>query len=158
MKPQYLTLLQIFGPPVRFVVPLFQRPYVWDEVQQWSPLWEDIVEVAERVLRSNDAPIRGHFLGSIVLEQKTTGTGGIDRRAVIDGQQRLTTLQIILKAAAHAFTITAHKAEAAERASDARDAMLAADQVGSLITNPIYAVGEARYKVWPTNDDRDSVW
>jgi hypothetical protein len=40
----------VFMQPQRLVVPLFQRPYVWNEENQWVPLWNDIVRVADRVL------------------------------------------------------------------------------------------------------------
>lgn len=155
MKPQYLSLAQIFGPPVRFVVPLFQRPYVWNEEAQWAPLWEDIATVADRVLAAAPgAPVRGHFLGSVVLDQKHTGTGSVEQRSVIDGQQRLTTLQILLKASAFALLQAKEKAAAKDAKQDANQITLAWQQLGSLTANPVYAVGEESYKVWPTNDDR----
>jgi len=68
MKPRYISLAQVFGPPVRFVVPLFQRPYVWERKAQWEPLWEDVSTVADRVLQTTGgARLRGQFLGSFVL-------------------------------------------------------------------------------------------
>ena len=152
MKPRYISLAQVFGPPVRFVVPLFQRPYVWEQKAQWEPLWKDVSTVAERLLATPaGVPVRGHFLGSVVLEQESTGTGSVERRLVIDGQQRLTTLQILLKSAAHAFTT------AGASVSDNGDAFVrAGQQVASLVVNPAYAEGEEAYKVWPTNKDRSS--
>jgi uncharacterized protein with ParB-like and HNH nuclease domain len=36
------TIERIFGAPQRFVIPLFQRPYVWKRSEQLEPLWEDI--------------------------------------------------------------------------------------------------------------------
>lgn len=151
MKPRYISLAQVFGPPVRFVVPLFQRPYVWERKAQWEPLWEDVSTVADRVLQTTGgAPLRGHFLGSVVLEQESTGTGSVERRSVIDGQQRLTTIQILLKAAAHAFGT-----EATLVPSEEHDALAkAGQQMASLIANPAYADGDETYKVWPTNEDR----
>ncbi|MGK7870562.1 DUF262 domain-containing protein [Falsiroseomonas sp. E2-1-a20] len=150
MKPRYISLAQVFGPPVRFVVPLFQRAYVWEQKAQWEPLWKDISTVAERLLTTPaGAPVRGHFLGSVVLEQESTGTGNVERRLVIDGQQRLTTLQILLKAAEHAF------ASASTSVGDDSDVLTkAGQQVASLVANPAYAEGEEAYKVWPTNKDR----
>jgi hypothetical protein len=103
VKAQTLTPSAIFGYHVRYVVPLFQRPYVWSEARQWAPLWEDIRVVAERLL---DAPagfgapaVAPHFLGAIVVDQPQVPTSYIAARQVIDGQQRLTTLQLILDAA-----------------------------------------------------------
>ena len=151
MKPRYISLSALFGAPVRFVVPLFQRPYVWDRKDQWEPLWEDVFTVAGRVLNHvPHASVRGHFLGSVVLEQESTGTGSIERRAVIDGQQRLTILQILLKAGTDAFREVSIIGAPSDRDALSR----AANQLASLTSNPSYAEGEEVYKVWPTNQDR----
>lgn len=150
MKPRYISLAQIFGPPVRFVVPLFQRPYVWEKKAQWEPLWQDVSTVAERILAAAPgAPVRGHFLGSVVLDQESTGTGSVERRAVIDGQQRLTTIQLLLKAATHAFA-----AVAMAMPDNAEALAKPGQQTASLLANPAYATEEETYKVWPTNEDR----
>jgi hypothetical protein len=150
VKPRYISLAQVFGAPVRFVVPLFQRPYVWERKAQWEPLWDDVSTVAERILAADaGATVRGHFLGSVVLEQESTATGSVERRSVIDGQQRLTTIQLLLKAATHAFG--AAKQPTPE---DGQALARAGQQVASLVINPPYAAGEEAYKVWPTNEDR----
>jgi hypothetical protein len=49
MQAETRTLTQLFQPDVRYIIPLYQRPYVWTEQRQWSPLWEDIATVAEHV-------------------------------------------------------------------------------------------------------------
>jgi uncharacterized protein with ParB-like and HNH nuclease domain len=41
------TPMQIFSLPQQLVVPLFQRPYVWDQEEQWEPLWNDIRRLTE---------------------------------------------------------------------------------------------------------------
>ncbi|QRN80414.1 MAG: DUF262 domain-containing protein, partial [Nocardiopsis sp. BM-2018] len=41
------TPLQLFNLPQHFVIPLFQRPYVWKEDEQWEPLWKDIRRITE---------------------------------------------------------------------------------------------------------------
>ena len=46
MKADTVDLATIFGKPVRYLVPLFQRPYVWNLEKQWEPLWDDIQAVA----------------------------------------------------------------------------------------------------------------
>jgi hypothetical protein len=64
----YLSLVQIFGAPARYTVPLFQSPYVWQQEEQWEPLWDDIGGLADRVLASgSDKAVGGHFLGTVVL-------------------------------------------------------------------------------------------
>jgi uncharacterized protein with ParB-like and HNH nuclease domain len=95
MKANAVPLLAIFEKKMRLEVPLFQRQYVWSKDQQWEPLWEDIMrKFSEYLDGRKDAPV--HFLGAMVLDQKQTPTTHVDKRQVIDGQQRLTTLQIFL--------------------------------------------------------------
>lgn len=96
MEANKIVLNALFHTDRRYVVPLFQRPYVREEEAQWQPLWEDICGVAQRRLdgRSNGS----HFLGAIVLEQLKTPSTVVEARQVIDGQQRLTTLQVLLAA------------------------------------------------------------
>ncbi|MCA9900787.1 MAG: DUF262 domain-containing protein, partial [Anaerolineales bacterium] len=97
MKANAITLLGIFEKKMRLEVPLFQRQYVWNLEHQWAPLWEDIARKFSEYLEGRkDAPV--HFLGAMVLDQKLTPTTHVEKRQVIDGQQRLTTLQIFLAA------------------------------------------------------------
>lgn len=155
MQPTYLSLVQIFGMPTRYTVPLFQRPYVWNKEEQWEPLWDDISHLADRVLAAEPGkPVAGHFLGTVVLEQSMTPSGTIGCREIIDGQQRLTTLQIVLKAAEHALIEATTAAEQAGDEPSAKSARVAARQLAILTGNTAYADDEERYKVWPTNDDR----
>ena len=100
MKPETRTVTQLFELDVRYVVPLYQRPYVWKEDKQWEPLWDDIVTLLDHQ-ENGDGQHYSHFLGAIVLDQITQAPGKIPRLTVIDGQQRLTTLQIVLAAAAN---------------------------------------------------------
>jgi hypothetical protein len=100
VKADTVDLAGIFGNQVRYMVPLYQRPYVWNRDDQWEPLWQDVQAVADRQLdgsTSNDEI--PHFLGAVVLEQPRVQTGRVQTRTVIDGQQRLTTLQLLLAAA-----------------------------------------------------------
>jgi uncharacterized protein with ParB-like and HNH nuclease domain len=97
MKANAVPLLAIFEKKLRLEVPLFQRQYVWTLEKHWEPLWEDIARKFTEFLEGRkDAPV--HFLGATVLDQKQTPTTHVERRQVIDGQQRLTTLQIFLAA------------------------------------------------------------
>ncbi len=97
MDANAVALLAIFEKKLRLEVPLFQRQYVWNEEQQWAPLWEDISrKMGEYLEGRKDAPV--HFLGAMVLDQKQTPTSHVEKRKVIDGQQRLTTLQVFLAA------------------------------------------------------------
>jgi hypothetical protein len=131
----------VFETTVRLMVPLFQRPYVWNEERNWEPLWESIEAVANR--RLGDSAPRPHFLGAIVLEQLKTETGEVDSRQVIDGQQRLTTLQLAIAAIRD---LCAQKGAENYREGFKR---LSENYV------PSKKNLDSVFKVWPTNVDRD---
>ena len=104
MQVQTYSPAGIFGHHTRYVVPLFQRPHVWTMEDQWQLLWEDVRTVADRLLEVGQVafgipPVPPHFLGAIVLDQQMIQTGFIAVRHVVDGQQRLTTLRLLLDAA-----------------------------------------------------------
>ena len=101
MQPEYVSIGDLFSRECVFVAPLFQRAYVWDE-ERWQLLWDDVRTVTEDSLHSENSN-RRHFLGSIVAQQKNGGVMLVPRREIIDGQQRLTTLQILLKAVSDAL-------------------------------------------------------
>lgn len=91
----------VFSQPQHLQVPVFQRRYVWDADSQWEPLWRDIVHVAEQRLGGEARP---HFLGAVVTQTTGAGLGLVATHNLIDGQQRLTTLQIVLDASASELT------------------------------------------------------
>lgn len=142
METQVRTPQTVFMHPQRLVVPLFQRPYVWNVENQWEPLWNDVIRVTERVLRHPHAKHYPHFLGAVVLQQVQNPVGTMQERTIIDGQQRLTTLQLLFDAL-HAELMAA-------------DAMAPALRLESLVVNaePFCRQPEDRFKVWPTNRDR----
>jgi hypothetical protein len=79
------------------MIPLFQRPYVWKEGEQWEPLWKDIRRIAElRIAEPHLNPT--HFLGAVVIQSHEAQSQRLTTWNVIDGQQRLTTLQILADA------------------------------------------------------------
>lgn len=90
--------MQIFSLPQRLVVPLFQRPYVWDKEEQWEPLWNDIRRLTEVRLHGSSSPAT-HFLGAVVVQAHDGQLGNLQASNIIDGQQRLTTLQLLMDAA-----------------------------------------------------------
>src|SRR5688500_562680 len=103
MKPVTVTPDDLFRPQRRYVIPLFQRGYVWNEADQWAPLWRDIVVLAHKVEEadrngSGAEKIPRHFMGAIVLEARAARVRHVSDHAVVDGQQRLTTLQLVLVA------------------------------------------------------------
>ncbi|RIL07545.1 MAG: DUF262 domain-containing protein [Proteobacteria bacterium] len=140
MKTDSLSLKNLFVFEKRWVVPLYQRPYVWREEEQWAPLWDDVRTIAER--RVAGQPARAHFLGAVVLEQLPTPASRIDARLVIDGQQRLTTLQL---------AIAALRDLCRTEGDDESVKWLLKLSENDEVQDP---ESEERFKVWPTNVDR----
>lgn len=143
MDSYTISVGQFFDDKVCLLVPLFQRPYVWRREEQWAPLWADIVAAFNRVVEANNP--RPHFIGAVVLEAMQRKVGQLERRLVIDGQQRITTLQILLRAFADAIPAND------EFAGLRRD-------IEELVTNTHSHVREPweRFKIWPTNGDREA--
>jgi hypothetical protein len=83
-----------------------------------------------------------HFLGAVVLQQVPNPVGLMQQRTIIDGQQRLTTLQLLLDAL-HAELLATKATQPAFR-------------IEQLVTNAaaFCSKEEDRFKVWPTNRDR----
>ena len=144
MEATTVELRGLFDTDVRYLVPIFQRNYLWDEKDHWKPLWLDIRNVAEDILEhGTGAEIVDHYLGAIVCEQETSV--GLDAKAVnvIDGQQRLTTLAILI-GAAHAVCI-------------ARSFQNYVDLLAPMVENKSAVTGgriEHVFKVWPNPADR----
>ena len=87
----------LFGLQTQYVIPLFQRHYVWTEEDQWRPLWDDIIgKVHNRLVNIPQGQHSPHFTGAIVVQQKLSNVNVVKQYEIIDGQQRLTTFQIIL--------------------------------------------------------------
>src|SRR3954469_8016297 len=97
MEALVRSIQEIFSGQHRYVVPPYQRPYVWTEELQWEPFWEDVERVEDGRLEGHDAR---HFMGAIVIRREKTPVGGITEWSVIDGQQRLTTIQLLMWAVA----------------------------------------------------------
>lgn len=89
-------LEDLFNKQIKFRIPVFQRHYVWNELEQWQPLWDDFVNKLTE--RKNNNKIHPHYTGSIVLFQESTTTSSVSTYNVIDGQQRLTTFQLFVTA------------------------------------------------------------
>lgn len=140
MEAHARNLERIFDSTVSYQIPLFQRPYVWTEDKNWCHLWEDIVDVADRYLANENC--RSHFLGAVVLERDNNATGSIETRQVIDGQQRFTTLQIMMIAIR----------DLCEKHSNTK----LYDRFDGLVSNKRSKVDldQEAYKIWPTNSDR----
>jgi hypothetical protein len=128
----------IFFLPQRLIVPLFQRPYVWSLELQWQPLWDDVTRLADRIVAGDGTTT--HFLGAVVIQQEHADIGQLTTRAIIDGQQRLTTLQLLIDAAHDSLKLRGFES--------------LADQLNDLVRNRHGSIPNDEFKVWPTNRDR----
>ncbi|MGI8509465.1 MAG: DUF262 domain-containing protein [Gemmatimonadaceae bacterium] len=117
----------------QYVVPLFQRSYSWDR-KEWEVLWKDLIELYEM-----ENP-RTHFMGSIVTMPAISVPEGVTKFQLIDGQQRLTTIFILL-------TLLRDKAR------ELGESPLADEINNTLLVNP-YKSGTDSYKLLPTQADR----
>ena len=156
MKADILTLKALFQKDVRYTIPMFQRPYVWNQEDQWEPLWNDVRNIAEEYfeqLGQLDADSQAlaeertgrHFMGAVVLQQQATATADLESRHVIDGQQRLTTLQLLLDAAQEVFEQDEWHKEAKQLRK------LVANDEDYAEVNP-----DNIFKVWPTLVDQEA--
>ncbi len=133
MQASETKLRQLIEGTKQYVVPLFQRPYSWSE-KQWKTLWSDVVEQSQH----DDG--RPHFFGSIVTTPAKSVPQGVGKWLLIDGQQRITTIQVFL-AAIRDSAISLGETKLPERID------------GQYLTNA-YEEDDERMKVLPTQDDR----
>lgn len=135
------TIREIFGSDECLIVPIFQRPYVWKEDRNWEPLWNDVASMV--TLFADDDDANPHFLGAVVLDHLKATKGSIPSRQVVDGQQRLTTLQVLLAAVRDAFTTRG-----------VPDRYINALRQLTRNQDELSTDRHARFKVWPTLTDR----
>ena len=131
-------LNQILQGPWQYQVPLYQRPYQWSDANR-AQLWEDILQLADERERDSTAT---HFLGSLVLSPSPgAAAGSVQRFLVVDGQQRLTTLTLLLAA------IRDHHSEF--------DSAIKAEAVNERFLINKFEPEDFRLKLVPTQADRD---
>lgn len=129
--------------PQQLQIPLFQRPYVWNEEDQWLPLWKDVQRLAEFRLSDSQGDAK-HFLGAVVVQAQEQKLGNLVVHNIIDGQQRLTTLQLLVDASSALL-------EEAGRETLAEQLESLTHNQGSFVPQ-----GESPLKVRHTNRDRDA--
>jgi alkylated DNA nucleotide flippase Atl1 len=131
------TLRGILEGSKQYLVPMYQRPYAWKSAN-WAKIWDDLHELA---LHRRSAGSTSHFTGTLVLEAGTVTTE-VTRFLVVDGQQRLTTLSVLLAA-----IVEQHKLE-----GDLASATRLRDQV---LINPYVSAVNEKYRLRPANFDED---
>lgn len=141
METTIRTPAVIFDRTVRYEVPAFQRRYIWTKDEQWEPLWDDVSDLAETIIEDGQAS--PHFMGAVVLQQRPNPTGSIETRIVVDGQQRLTTLQLLIDAVQEICEQLGHNQSATQLLD------LVKNREAYWDGNP-----DAAFKVWPTINDQ----
>lgn len=134
MLAQQTTIEKIFTGEKILIIPKYQRRYSWDR-RDWSQLWR---AVKNQYDADGDGP--SHFIGSVVIAQRDAFPTEASNYDVIDGQQRLTTLLVLLAAIASRLP-----AEDRNR-----------KRVESYMRNS-FEEGEFEYKVRPGEYDRENL-
>jgi uncharacterized protein with ParB-like and HNH nuclease domain len=109
MEVDIVQPINLFAEGKQYIIPTFQRAYAWNRSDQWELLWEDIRAVARELgsIRTDqtlntdqrdkkEQQFSKHFMGAIVVETKAAGMNAPQTWLVVDGQQRITTLQLLL--------------------------------------------------------------
>lgn len=138
MKATETPLLPFLEGKKQFVIPIYQRTYSWTK-QQCQQLWNDICNAG------SENSVSGHFIGSVVYIQEGLLQGsGIPQLLVIDGQQRLTSLSLLLTALATA-------------AESREDLNFSSEELRDEYLTNKYGKQDLQYKLLLTQSDRDSL-
>lgn len=119
----------------QFLIPVYQRYYSWD-IEQCKRLWNDIVEMQKKNKQ-------GHFVGSIVNIAEKAMPTGVQKYMIIDGQQRMTTLTLLL-IALRDYAV-----------SHPEDTTINSRRIDNMLLKNEYESGDERYKLLLTETDRD---
>lgn len=134
------TIQGVIAGQKQFVVPIWQRQYTWKQAQH-DQLWSDLIRQYEAD-QADGASGGGHFFGTIVLAPKDPSATGVNHFLIIDGQQRLATLMLILCAV---------RDEAADRGDHS-----VLEKYNELFLLNKFAEGDDRFRLLPTEEDRDT--
>jgi len=135
MQAKETKIQDIIEGTKQYVIPLFQRTYSWTN-GEWDILWRDLVDLCEA-----ENP-RTHFIGSMVNMPTISVPEGVSKYLLIDGQQRLTTIFVIL-------TLLRDKAKESQNEEFANEIN------NTLLVNP-YKRGNDFFKIMPTQIDREA--
>lgn len=129
------NIYEILNGNKQFLIPVYQRFYSWD-IDQCKRLWNDIVEMQRK-------DKVGHFVGSIVNIAEQAMPTGVQKYMIIDGQQRMTTLTLLLLALRD-YAIM-----------NPSDTTINARRIDNMLLKNEYESGDERYKLLLTETDRD---
>ena len=140
MKATETKLLQFLKKSPQFIIPIYQRTYSWEEAQ-CQQLWDDIMRAGRR------EDINAHFVGSVVyIEKGLYHVSDQSPLLVIDGQQRLTTVSLILEALARRLEGNGEPAEG-----------FSEKKIRNYYLLNELEEGEKRYKLLLTQTDKDTL-
>lgn len=131
------NIFEVLNGYKQFIIPVYQRTYSW-EVAQCEKLWKDIVSMQKesRV---------GHFVGSIVNVAEHVMPTGVQKFMIIDGQQRMTTLTLLLIALRN-YAL-----------QNPEDVSINAPMITDMCLKNTYQQGDDRYKMLLTQSDRQTL-
>ena len=129
------NIYEILNGNKQFLIPNYQRFYNWD-MEQCKRLWNDIVEMQKKGKV-------GHFVGSIVNIAEQAMPTGVQKYMIIDGQQRMTTLTLLLLALRD-YAI-----------KNPEDNTINSKRIDNMLLKNEYESGDERYKLLLTETDRD---
>ena len=129
------NIYEILNGNKQFLIPVYQRYYSWD-IEQCTRLWNDIVEMQKKGKV-------GHFIGSIVNIAEQAMPTGVQKYMIIDGQQRMTSLSLLLLALRD-YAI-----------KNPDDTTINARRIDNMLLKNEYEGGDERYKLLLTETDRD---
>ena len=138
MKAQDLHFTQLLQGAKQFIIPIFQRTYSW-EVSHCEQLWNDILRVGSHTA------LDSHFIGSAVYIPEQDTSAAISRWLVIDGQQRITTLTLLLLALKRRLQ------------AEGLDTPVSAAEIEDYFLLNRHGKGEQRYKMLLTRTDKDTL-
>lgn len=138
MKAQDLQFTQLLEGSKQFIIPIFQRTYSWEQ-SHCQQLWDDIVRVGK------STELNSHFIGSAVYIPETNVDASIPRWLVIDGQQRITTLTLLLIALKQRLE------------AESLDEPISAAEVEDYYLRNRYGKGDAAYRMLLTRTDKKAL-
>ncbi len=131
------NIFDILNGKKQFLIPAYQRIYSWT-IEQCDRLWKDIVDMQKEGKE-------GHFVGSIVNIAEKTKATGVSKYTIIDGQQRITTLTLLLAA------LRDYGNEHPE------DTSIDPEEINNELLKNQYGKNDEKYKLLLTKTDRDTL-
>ncbi len=144
MQANMASFLQLLGAStVQYVIPVYQRKYAWEE-SDCRTLWDDIIRAGKQN--------RTHFIGSVLhIPEGASTITGMKRHLLIDGQQRMTTMTLLLEA------FVEYLEDDPSRAEFLTDIKVSGLRKNYLFNDDDYN-GDARYKLSLSQEDRETLY